>query len=111
MFSLESPHRGDSNEYTQYTIFHIKKKFTLNYPKSAGLGFRQYIEEHIIAKFWRHPVRGRIAIVDLRLYGNCHLFLPSRWTVGSCRKEFASHSKRVVPSGRWQKKQGNVLSK
>ena len=25
MFSLESPHRGDSNEYTQYTIFHIKR--------------------------------------------------------------------------------------
>ena len=23
MFSLESPHRGDSNEYTQYTIFNI----------------------------------------------------------------------------------------
>ena len=29
MFSFESPHRGDSNEYTQYTIFNIKKK-TLN---------------------------------------------------------------------------------
>ena len=26
VFSLESPHRGDSNEYTQYTIFNIKKK-------------------------------------------------------------------------------------
>ena len=26
MFSLESPHRGDSNEYTQHTIFNIKKK-------------------------------------------------------------------------------------
>ena len=26
MFSLESPHRGDSNEYTQYTIFNIKKE-------------------------------------------------------------------------------------
>ena len=26
VFSLESPHRGDSNEYTQYTIFHIQKK-------------------------------------------------------------------------------------
>ena len=26
MFSLESPHRGDSNENTQYTIFNIKKK-------------------------------------------------------------------------------------
>ena len=39
LFSLELPHRGDSNEYTQYTIFNIKKKITLNYPKSASLGF------------------------------------------------------------------------
>ena len=39
MFSLEWPHRGDSDEYTQYTIFNIKKKITLNYPKSAALGF------------------------------------------------------------------------
>ena len=30
---------GDSYEYTQYTIFNIKKKITLNYPKSAALGF------------------------------------------------------------------------
>ena len=39
MFSLESPHRGDSNEYTQYTIFNINKKNTINYPKSAAMGF------------------------------------------------------------------------
>ena len=39
MFSLESPRRGDSNEYTQYTIFNIKKKITLIYPKSAAMGF------------------------------------------------------------------------
>ena len=39
VFSLESPQRGDSNEYTQYTIFSIKKKITLNYPKSAAMGF------------------------------------------------------------------------
>ena len=39
MFSLESPHRGDSNECTQYTIFNIKKKINLNYPKSATIGF------------------------------------------------------------------------
>ena len=26
MFSLESPQRGDSNEYTQYTIFQYKKE-------------------------------------------------------------------------------------
>ena len=39
MFSLDSPHRGDSNEYTQYTIFNMNKKNTLNYPKSAAMGF------------------------------------------------------------------------
>ena len=39
MFSLESPRRGDSNEYIIYIIFNIKKKTTLNYPKSAAMGF------------------------------------------------------------------------
>ena len=39
LFSLESPHGGDSNEYTQYTIFNIKKKIALNYPKFAAMGF------------------------------------------------------------------------
>ena len=39
MFSLESPHRGDSNEFKQYTIFNLNKKNTLNYPKSAAMGF------------------------------------------------------------------------
>ena len=39
MFSLESPHRGDSNDYTQYTISNIQKKITLNYFTSAAMGF------------------------------------------------------------------------
>ena len=39
MFSLESPHRGDSYEYTQYTNFNIKKTITQNYSKSAAMGF------------------------------------------------------------------------
>ena len=39
VFSLESPRRGDSYEYTQYIIFNIKKKITLIYPKSAAMGF------------------------------------------------------------------------
>ena len=39
MFALESPHRGDSNENTQYTIFNMNKKNTLNYPKSVAKGF------------------------------------------------------------------------
>ena len=38
VFSLESPHRGVSNEITQYTIFNMKKKITLNYLKSAATG-------------------------------------------------------------------------
>ena len=47
MFSLESPHRGDSNEYTQYTIFNIKKKVTLNYPTSAAPGFFRGSQERV----------------------------------------------------------------
>ena len=39
VFSIESPHRGDSNEYTQYTIFNVGNKITLNYLKSAAMGF------------------------------------------------------------------------
>ena len=39
VFSLEWPHRGDSNGYTQYTIFNIKKQISRNYPKSAAMGF------------------------------------------------------------------------
>ena len=39
VFSLESPHRGDSKEYTEYTIYGIKKKFTHNYHKYAAMGF------------------------------------------------------------------------
>ena len=33
VFSLELPHAGDSNGYTQHTIFNIKKKITQNYFK------------------------------------------------------------------------------
>ena len=33
-FSLESPHQGDSHEYTQHSIVNIKKKLlTQSYPK------------------------------------------------------------------------------
>ena len=33
VFSLELPHRGDSNEYTQYTIFNINE----NNPKLSQI--------------------------------------------------------------------------
>ena len=34
MFSLESPQRGDSNDYTQYTIFQYKEE---NHPKLSQI--------------------------------------------------------------------------
>ena len=47
MFSLESPHRGDSNEHTQYTIFIIKKEITLDYPESAARVFFLRTQERV----------------------------------------------------------------
>ena len=47
VFPLELPHRGDSNEFTQYTFFNIKKKITLNYPKSAAMGFFLGTQERV----------------------------------------------------------------
>ena len=41
MFSLESPRRGDSNEYAQYPFSIYKKKITLNDLKSVVMGFSQ----------------------------------------------------------------------
>ena len=38
VFSLESPQRGVSNEYTQYTVFNIKKENHTKFPKSAAKG-------------------------------------------------------------------------
>ena len=34
MFSLESPQRGDSNEYTQYTVYQYEKE---NHPKLSQI--------------------------------------------------------------------------
>ena len=73
MFSLESPHLGDSNEYTQYTIFNIKQKITLNYPKSAAMGFFQGTQERV------RNSRGKRAIsvraIEGQLYMNTKLEL------------------------------------
>ena len=38
VFSL-APHRGDSNENTQYTICNMNKMNTQNYATSAAVGF------------------------------------------------------------------------
>ena len=47
VLSLETSHRGDSNENTKYTVFNMIKKITLNYPKSAAMGFFPGTQERV----------------------------------------------------------------
>ena len=65
MFSLESPHRGDSNEYTQCTIFNIKKKIAVNYSKSAAMGF---FSKGLKNEFERAVVNKPLVFEPLKVY-------------------------------------------
>ena len=47
VFSLESPHRGDSNENRQHTIFNRKKENHPNCPKSAAWDFFQGTQKRV----------------------------------------------------------------
>ena len=66
VFSLESPHRGDSNEYTLYIIFNIIQKNTLNHPKSAAMGFFLGIEERVGNSRGKRAISVRVT--EVRLY-------------------------------------------
>ena len=70
MYSLESPHRGDSNKYTQHTVFSIKKKkITLNYSKSAAMGFFEGIQERVRNSCGKRAISVRAT--EVLLYYNC----------------------------------------
>ena len=74
MFSLESPHRGDSNEYKQHIIFTIKNgKTTLNYPKSAAVGFFQGTQERVRNSCGRRAISVRAT--EVLLYVKTSSFL------------------------------------
>ena len=63
MFSLESPQRGDSNEYTEYTISQYKKE---NHPELSQLCisvFFQGTQERV------RNSRGKLAISVLIIEG------------------------------------------
>ena len=77
MFSLELLHRGDSNEYTQYTIFNIKKTFTLYYPKFAEKGFSLGTRERVRKSRGKGVINARATEVLLYLGKPC-LHLTSR---------------------------------
>ena len=69
VFLLESPHRSDSNEYKQYTIFNLKKKkITLNYPKSAAVGFFLGTQEQVQNSRGKPAISVRATEVLLYMY-------------------------------------------
>ena len=91
MFSLESPRRGDSNEYTQHAIINVKKTITLNYPKyiivcSYGIFFFQGTQERV------RNIRGKRAIsvraIEVLLYVEkncCNVISEAKTTLQSNR--------------------------
>ena len=52
-------YRGDSNEYTQHTIFNIKIKITFNYPISAAVRIFQGTEERVRNSHGRRAISVR----------------------------------------------------
>ena len=65
VFLLESPHRGDSNEYTQYTIFNIRKE---NHPKLS-----QICSNWILFQGTQEEVRRRTAVFIHMLTNKKHV--------------------------------------
>ena len=81
MFSLESPHQGDSNEYKQHTIINIKKKISLNYSKydnvcSYGIfskGLKKEFEIAVVNKpLVFQPLKVYCIFVSGILWGNVY---------------------------------------
>ena len=68
VFSLESPHQGDSNKYILYTIFNINtQKIILNYPKSAAKRFFQETQEQVLKSRGKRAISVRTA-TEVLLY-------------------------------------------
>ena len=59
MFSLNSPQRGDSIEYTQDTIFNIIRKSPLIIPKLQLLDFFEGTQERVCNSRGNRPISVR----------------------------------------------------
>ena len=71
MFSCELSHPGDSNEYTQYTIFNTKEKITLNFPISVAMGFFQGTQERVRNSVVNEPSVLETLSSTVLVYKNC----------------------------------------
>ena len=69
MYSLESPHRGDSNEYTQYTIFNINTK---NHPKLSNICSYGIFSKGLKNEFETAVVNESSAFKPLKFYCSYH---------------------------------------
>ena len=67
VFSLESPDLSDSYEYTQYTIFNIKRKITLYYAKSAAVRFFLRTHARVRDSHGKRPISVRVIDVLLNV--------------------------------------------
>ena len=63
VFALELPQGGNSYEYTQYTIFNMRNKNSINYPKSAARFFLQGTQECV-----RNSRGKRVRSIEVLLY-------------------------------------------
>ena len=79
LFSIESPHRGDSNEYIEYTIFIMKKKNTLKYPKSAAMGI---VSQGLKNEYEAALVNEPSGFEPLKFYCNNFFMLAMLWLTG-----------------------------
>ena len=70
MFSLESSHRGDSKDYTQYTNFNIKKE---NHPKCSQICSYGIFSKGLKNEFEIDMVNEPSVFEPLKFY--CILFL------------------------------------
>ena len=77
VFSLESPQRGDSNKYTQYTISHIKKE---NHPKLSQICSYGICSKGLKNEFETAWVNELSVFEPLKLYCTCiqYIYLTER---------------------------------
>ena len=65
MFTLESPHRGDSNEYTQFTIFQYEKE---KHPKFSQICSYGILSKGLKNEFERAVVNEPSVFEPLKFY-------------------------------------------
>ena len=93
MFSLESPHRGDSYEYTQPTIIKIKKE---NHPKCLQPGF---FYMGLKKEFEIDMVKEPSVLEPLKFYCNWSFATPTFITSAFSEKTLRKHSFILIFGG------------